>query len=77
MKDFNLQQWNEKRYLDEDLSPIPPKLLISIHKYLIKNLDDEAREAGLRMSTFESKYPTATSFYYDLEENGVLNQPED
>ena len=72
MKDFNLIEWKRKVALNENLSPISPAVVFSIYKHLVKRLDNEALEAGLRMSIFEQEFPTPTSFYNDLEESGAL-----
>ena len=40
-----------------------------IHKFLTKKFREMARADGMRMSHFESEYPTVSSFFSDLQKH--------
>lgn len=81
MKDnFNVSQWNKKRYLNEEVvkegvSNFTPKLAFTLYEAIKKPLDELAEKHGNNMSFFSEMFPTATSFYHELDGNfDILNE---
>lgn len=81
MKDnFNVNKWNKSRYLheesiNEELANLDPKLAFAIYQLIKKPLDKRAEDVGDNMSYFSEMFPTATSFYYELDGKfGNLNE---
>lgn len=82
MSNFSLQKYFRNQYLEEsDLEEtsnivseekIDIKAVENIYNYLKKVLDPLAKDSKLRMSHFESKYPTVSSFYLDLKDNNII-----
>jgi hypothetical protein len=85
MGNFNLQKYFKDQYLEESYKmdktsnyetiqeeKIDLDTLGKIHKHLITVLTPLAKDSNLRMSHFESEYPTLSSFYNDLKNKNII-----
>lgn len=80
--DGNKTKGNSKEQLDQILKNIvdgdmdyeddlnessSPSIIFVIYNHIIDKLRSRSEESELRMSLFEEQYPTASSFYQDIE----------
>lgn len=76
MDNFNISAWSYKQRLKEfeessNDANISPQDSFRIWNWLKNYLDSPAKKVGLRMSIFVQEFPTATSFYYGLNNNNL------
>jgi len=73
---FNIKTWSYKQRLREfeennNDANISPQDSFKIWNWLKNYLESPSKKSGLRMSIFQQEFPTATSFYFGLQNHGL------